>query len=61
MSNVNYNSIFKDCLKGTLWEGQTLYQLYSKAYTPWEWHKELKDYANSKGLDLFSLIYYIHD
>ena len=46
--------IFKDCLKGTLWEGQTLYQLYSKAFTPWEWHKELKDYANSKGLDLFS-------
>jgi pseudaminic acid synthase len=46
--------IFKDCLKGTLWEGNTLYQLYSKAYTPWEWHKELKEYANSKGLDLFS-------
>lgn len=46
--------IFKDCLKGTLWEGQTLYQLYSKAYTPWEWHKELKEYANFKGLDLFS-------
>ena len=46
--------IFTDCLKGTLWEGQTLYQLYSKAYTPWEWHKELKDYSNSKGLDLFS-------
>lgn len=46
--------IFKDCLKGTLWEGQTLYQLYSKAYTPWEWHKDLKEYANSKGLDLFS-------
>jgi pseudaminic acid synthase len=46
--------IFTDCLKGTLWEGQTLYQLYSKAYTPWIWHKELKDYANSKGLDLFS-------
>ena len=46
--------VFKDCLKGTLWEGQTLHQLYSKAYTPWEWHKELKEYANSKGLDLFS-------
>ena len=46
--------IFKDCLKGTLWEGNSLYQLYSKAYTPWEWHKELKKYANSKGLDLFS-------
>jgi len=46
--------VFKECLKGSLWEGQTLYQLYSKAYTPWEWHKDLKDYANSKGLDLFS-------
>ena len=46
--------IFKDCLKGTLWEGQTLHQLYSKAFTPWEWHKDLKEYANSKGLDLFS-------
>ena len=46
--------IFKDCLKGTLWEGKTLYELYSKAYTPWEWHKELKIYANSKGMDLFS-------
>ena len=46
--------IFKNCLKGTLWEGKTLYELYSKAYTPWEWHKELKKYANSKGLDLFS-------
>lgn len=46
--------IFKDCLNGTLWEGKTLYELYSKAYTPWEWHKDLKEYANSKGLDLFS-------
>ena len=47
-------SIFKDCLKGTLWEGKTLYELYSKAYTPWEWHEELKKHANLKGLDLFS-------
>ena len=48
------NSYFTDCLKGTLWEGETLYQLYSRAYTPWEWTKELKDYANSLGMDLFS-------
>ena len=45
---------FKECLNGSIWEGQTLYDLYSKAYTPWEWHKELKEYANSLGLDLFS-------
>ena len=24
--------------KGNLWEGERLYNLYQKAYTPWEWH-----------------------
>lgn len=37
-----------------LWEGRTLYELYSKAYTPWEWQEELLEYANRKGLALFS-------
>jgi len=41
-------------LNGTLWEGQTLHELYQKAYTPWEWHKELKEYANELGMDLFT-------
>jgi pseudaminic acid synthase len=36
------------------WKGQTLYELYSKGYTPWEWHAELKDTANSYGVPLFS-------
>ena len=45
---------FKECLNGSIWEGQTLYDLYSKAYTPWEWHKELKEYANSLSMDLFT-------
>jgi pseudaminic acid synthase len=39
---------------GTLWDGQTLYNLYKKAYTPWEWTKDLKEYANNLGMDLFS-------
>lgn len=39
---------------GTAWDGKNLYELYSEAYTPWEWHKELKDYANSLWLELFS-------
>ena len=47
-------SYFKDCLKGSIWEGETLYNLYKRAYTPWEWTKELKDYANNLGMDLFS-------
>ena len=52
---INSNKpYFTECLNGTLWEGQTLYELYSKAYTPWEWHADLKKYANDKGMDLFS-------
>lgn len=36
------------------WSGETLYSLYQKAYTPWEWQPKLKKYAESKGLVLFS-------
>src|SRR3990167_8872120 len=40
--------------KGTLWEGKFLYDLYSEAHTPWEWHPKLKRIANDLGMDLFS-------
>ncbi|MGN0431371.1 MAG: pseudaminic acid synthase [Lachnospiraceae bacterium] len=36
------------------WEGENLYGLYSKAYTPWEWQKELKEEADRVGIDFFS-------
>lgn len=39
---------------GTLWDGDTLYRLYGKAYTPWEWQKDLYEYAHSIGIELFS-------
>ena len=39
---------------GTPWDGQTLYELYGQAYTPWEWHAELKAAAEECGLDFFS-------
>jgi len=39
---------------GTLWDGKSLYELYQWAYTPWEWHKELFDYAREIGIDIFS-------
>lgn len=39
---------------GTIWDGQTYHDLYKEAYTPWEWHKELFDYAKSLGLSIFS-------
>lgn len=37
-----------------LWEGTTLYKLYETAFTPWEWHKELQEYAHQAGLGFFS-------
>lgn len=41
-------------IHGGLWDGETLYSLYQKAYTPWEWQPDLKKYADSIGLDCFS-------
>lgn len=38
----------------TLWGGETLYSLYEKAYTPWEWQPRLMKVANDLGADLFS-------
>lgn len=40
--------------QGTLWDGQTMHQLYQKAYTPWEWHKDIFDEAKKLGLVCFS-------
>ncbi|MDA7848319.1 pseudaminic acid synthase [Sulfurospirillum sp.] len=39
---------------GTLWDGKKLYDLYKEAYTPWEWHFELFEYARSLDIDIFS-------
>jgi len=39
---------------GTLWDGKSMYELYQEAYTPWEWHEELFDYAREIEIDIFS-------
>lgn len=36
------------------WKNENLYQLYQKAYTPWEWQPELKELADSLGMDFLS-------
>lgn len=41
-------------VKGTLWDGRTLYDLYQEAYTPWEWHQAIYDEAKKQGLVCFS-------
>jgi len=40
--------------KGTLWDGETLYSLYKKAYTLCEWQPKLKKIAEDLGLIFFS-------
>ncbi len=39
---------------GTIWDGHKLYDLYKKAFLPWEWHAELFKVAKEEGLVCFS-------
>jgi len=40
--------------KDGLWKGKTLYELFTKGSLPYEWHEEIKNYAESLGLTFFS-------
>lgn len=40
--------------QGTMWDGTTLYKLYTEAFTPWEWHEQIRDAAIECELDFFS-------
>lgn len=50
---IDCNNEYFQIGSGT-WEGENLYQLYQKAYTPWEWQAELMEEAKKVGLDFFS-------
>ncbi len=41
-------------IRGGLWDGHTLYELYEEAHMPWEWHKPLFEHARKVGITLFS-------
>ena len=41
-------------IKGTLWDGRALFDLYGEAYMPWEWQPKLKAVADDLGIALFS-------
>lgn len=41
-------------IRGGLWNGKTLWKLYEKAQTPFEWHKELFNYAKKLKIPCFS-------
>lgn len=50
---IDCNNEYFQVKKGT-WEGENLYQLYRKAYTPWEWQGRLKQEADKIGIDFLS-------
>lgn len=61
MQTYTADTITLDCDKpdfviyeGSIWDGRTFYELYQKAYTPWEWHEELFKIAHDEGLICFS-------
>jgi len=40
--------------RGTLWDGEYLFDLYKRAFTPWEWHEELFELCKKLGIECFS-------
>lgn len=38
----------------SLWKGYSLYELYQKAHTPWEWHKPIFERCRELGILCFS-------
>lgn len=41
-------------IRGGLWDGKSLYQLYQEAHMPWAWHKPLFEHARTLGIAVFS-------
>lgn len=41
-------------VKGGLWDGRTLYDLYSEGSFPWEWHKPVMRCCEELGMDFLS-------
>ena len=60
LQTYTHDTITIDCdseefqIKGELWGGQTLYQLYKEAHMPWEWHKPLFEKAKELDITIFS-------
>lgn len=51
---INCDNEFFQVKGGTLWDGETLYSLYKKTDTPWDWLPKLQKLAHSLGMGFFS-------
>lgn len=41
-------------IRGGLWDGRTLYDLYEEAHMPWDWHAPLFEHARKRDITIFS-------
>lgn len=51
---ITMKGVFSIQDKNSLWNGKELHDLYSLAYTPWEWHASIFNRAKEKGMLAFS-------
>jgi len=60
LQTYTHETITIDCdneefmMRGGLWDGRTLYDLYKEAHMPWEWHELLFKRASELGISIFS-------
>lgn len=60
LQTYTHDTITMDCnseeflIRGGLWDGKTLYELYKEAHLPWKWHKPLFAKAKELGITIFS-------
>ncbi|MDM3872379.1 pseudaminic acid synthase [bacterium SCSIO 12696] len=60
LQSYTHETITMDCdsdeflIRGGLWDGRTLYDLYKEAHMPWDWHKPLFEKARELDITMFS-------
>ncbi len=60
LQSYTHETITMDCnnedfmIRGGLWDGKSLYELYKDAHMPWEWHEKLFAKAKELGITIFS-------
>ncbi|MEH6499793.1 MAG: pseudaminic acid synthase [Pseudoalteromonas distincta] len=60
LQSYRADTITLDCnsddfqIRGGLWGGKTLFELYDQAHMPWDWHKPLFEFARKLDITIFS-------